>query len=131
MTERKVWDDASGIRSHYEFDIAPGVKIRSRAPLDKPVQWLTTAPNPRSSTKGFDAGQRGWRMHAVRADDQETLDSVSGRPALCGLVPSHGWSVDLFIDQKCKRCVKALTKQENNLARGGKRGKANRGSTEQ
>ena len=72
-------------------------------------QWLTTAPNPRSHVTGHpDAGQRGWRTHAVRAEDTDTLGAIRYRRAACGLLPSHGWCADLFIEQKCARCERAL-----------------------
>lgn len=71
-------------------------------------QWLTTAPNPRSSAKGFDAGQRGWRLHSVIAADTETFDQVKGRLSACGLRPRHGWSLDMFIKDRCKHCERAL-----------------------
>lgn len=63
--------------------------------------WLTTQPNPRSFRGGYDAGQRGWRVHAVRLDNQTG-------PAMCGLQPAHGWGADLFIDRECARCVAAF-----------------------
>ena len=53
------------------------------------IQWLTTLPNPRLSSS-FDAGQRGWRTHAIEADDAETFGAIAGRRALCGLLPRHG-----------------------------------------
>jgi hypothetical protein len=77
----------------------------------KPIQWLTTAPNPRSPATGYDAGQRGWRVHAVRAYRTQTFDAIKFYPALCGLEPAHGWGVDLYIDRKCARCVAALVKR--------------------
>lgn len=81
------------------------------ATTDKPIQWLTTAPNPLSHRgtpfwSEYDQGQRGWRMHAVRADESETLPQVGRRIALCGLRPAHGWDADLFINRKCNRCRK-------------------------
>ena len=30
---------------------------------------------------------------------------INKSPALCGLVPKHGWGLDMFIDEPCKRCV--------------------------
>ena len=68
------------------------------------IQWLTTAPNPRASRGGYDQGQRGWRLHAVLADDREMFAGMGPRNALCGLRPAHGWDLDMFIDDKCKRC---------------------------
>lgn len=81
------------------------------------TQWLTTAPNPRgvrAAHRGYNAddGQRGWRTHAVEADDKETGADVVTRRSACGLRPAHGWGVDLFIEEQCQRCVKILAKKE-------------------
>lgn len=73
------------------------------------VYWLTTAPNPRSPATGFDAGQRGWKRHAVECTS-DSFEAIKNASALCGLTPVHGWSMDMFIDDKCARCVrKAVT----------------------
>lgn len=69
------------------------------------IQWLTTAPNPRSPATGHDAGQRGWRLHAVWASEQDSFVILGRRRAICGLVPGHGWSLDMFIEDKCQRCL--------------------------
>lgn len=68
-------------------------------------QWLTTAPNPRSAATGHDAGQRGWKLHAVRAAANAKFADLRGRVALCGVRPRHGWSLDMFVEQKCARCA--------------------------
>ena len=68
------------------------------------TQWLTTAPNPRSPATGYDAGQRGWKLHAVTAEDHETTVGIKRRAAACGLRPRHGWGLDMFIEDKCERC---------------------------
>lgn len=60
---------------------------------EKPWQWLTTEPNPLTPATGPDAGQRGWRLHAVRADDSESFKAIRRRRAACGLLPRHGWPV--------------------------------------
>lgn len=70
------------------------------------IQWLTTKPSGRAHTHGADAGQTGWRLHAVEADDKDSIISCYYKAALCGLRPRHGWSLDLFIDEPCKRCLK-------------------------
>lgn len=75
------------------------------------TQWLTTAPHPdprKWKTAEVDAGQRGWRTHAVLAADDETLNQLGRRRALCGLTPAHGWCVDLFIEKKCERCARII-----------------------
>lgn len=77
-------------------------------------QWLTTRPNPYSPahTCTEDAGQVGWRLHAVPGSSTETLHDFRGRRALCGLVAKHGWALDLFIEdnQQCQKCIRALSK---------------------
>lgn len=75
-------------------------------------QWFVTSPNPRSPQTGPDAGQRGWRLHAVPLRRGEAYEEMKRRPALCGLWPRHGWGGDLFIDNECDRCQKAMTKRE-------------------
>lgn len=69
------------------------------------VEWLTTAPDPRTRATGHDAGQRGWKLHAVPAGATDTFTEVRDRTALCGLRPRHGWDLDMFIVDRCKRCV--------------------------
>lgn len=77
-----------------------------------PVQWLTTAPNPRylDRTHGADQGQRGWRLHAIEAGAGALLAEVRYKSAFCGLLPGTGWGLDLFIDQKCARCERVLAR---------------------
>lgn len=72
------------------------------------MQWLTTAPNPRTPVTGFDAGQRGWRLHAVDAAPDQKLSEIRWQKAACGLSPAHGWGLDMFINDPCERCVKKL-----------------------
>lgn len=81
------------------------------APTLGPIQWLTTAPNPRSPATRYDAGQRGWKLHAVRAEPTQLFASIGHYRALCGLWPRHGWGLDLFIDDRCRRCER-LTRRE-------------------
>ena len=76
-------------------------------------KWLTTEPNPRPPggrwhTHGMDQGQVGWRLHSVEAADSDSFEAIRSRPAACGLVPVHGWGMDFFIEDECKRCVAAL-----------------------
>lgn len=71
-------------------------------------QWLTTSPNPHVRDSGVDAGQRGWRLHAVAASEYDTLTSVRCSSAACGVRAAHGWDMDLFIDRPCARCLVAL-----------------------
>ena len=74
--------------------------------------WMTTLPNPRHPGTGFDAGQRGWRLHAVLMTPGEDYIQYKRRPALCGVWPRHGWGLDLFIEDECIRCQAAMTKRE-------------------
>ena len=73
-------------------------------------QWLTTAPNPRSPATGTDAGQRGWRTHAVKVPQEGKFSAIRFTAALCGLTPRHGWGSDLFIDEPCARCSSAMNR---------------------
>ncbi len=68
-------------------------------------QWLTTEQNPNVKQYGVDQGQRGWRTHAVEATATQTLESVRYVKAACGLLPRHGWGMDLFVDRPCARCL--------------------------
>lgn len=77
-----------------------------------PMNWLTTAPNPRTSATGHDAGQRGWKLHAVNADDTKFFGEIRFMAALCGLRPAHGWGLDAFVEDKCARCEAALSKRQ-------------------
>ena len=74
------------------------------------VQWVTTEPNPHSLATGFDAGQRGWKLHAVEAEPTATFNSIRNKAALCGLRPKHGWGLDMFIMDECKRCAKKMNR---------------------
>ena len=75
------------------------------------MQWLTTAPNPRVKPTGPDFGQRGWKLHAIEAPEDATFSGVRWKVAACGLQPAHGWSLDQFIDERCKRCEAILGKR--------------------
>lgn len=74
------------------------------------VHWLTTLPNPngKSHTHGADDGQVGWRTHAVVAPEGASFAAIKLYKAACGMTPSHGWGVDLFIERKCAKCEKKL-----------------------
>ena len=82
-----------------------GVRLR--------FEWLTTAPNPRLPATGRDAGQRGWKLHAVNTtglSDGLNCEDLGRISAACGVKPAHGWGVDLFIKDQCDRCVRALSR---------------------
>lgn len=64
-----------------------------------PFTWYATAPSHRAHTHSMDAGQTGWRLHYVDAN----------KKALCGARPAAGWTIDLFIDRECDRCVDRAT----------------------
>lgn len=70
------------------------------------VHWLATHPNPLSTATGVDAGQGGWRLHAVEAPKDAKFSELRGRRAACGLLPRHGWGHDLLIEDKCERCLR-------------------------
>lgn len=73
--------------------------------MTKPGVWLTTAPNPRSSATGYDAGQRGWKRHLVpEATADMQFKDIRFKAALCGLRPAHGWGLDAYIEDECLRC---------------------------
>lgn len=74
--------------------------------------WTVTAPNPRHPGTGVDAGQRGWRLHAIPRQRGEDYEQWKRRPALCGCWPRHGWGFDLFIEDECARCQSAMTRRE-------------------
>lgn len=75
------------------------------------VHWLTTGVNPSVRATGFDASTRGWRLHAVESSSDESIAAVRVRPAVCGLVPAHGWGLDLFVDRQCARCARVLSRR--------------------
>lgn len=81
------------------------------------ITWLTTSPNPRSPATGYDAGQRGWRLHAIPVDSEEqNFKEIRFNQALCGLSAAHGWNLDMFIDTPCARCLKIVEKQNDEQA---------------
>jgi len=63
------------------------------------LQWLSTATNRPDPS--------GWKLHAIEAGSKDTLADIRKRPAKCGLNPAHGWSIDLFLEKKCTRCLRA------------------------
>jgi hypothetical protein len=71
------------------------------------IKWLTTAPNPRSRATGHDAGQRGWKLHAI-ITDSDSFEEIRRQHALCGLRPAYGWGLDMFIEDKCQRCLNKI-----------------------
>lgn len=73
---------------------------------------VTTAPNPRAYSGGFDAGQRGWRLHLVEGSPSDGFPDLPRR-ALCGTSARHGWGLDFFIDQECARCTKAFARLQD------------------
>jgi hypothetical protein len=80
--------------------------------------WLTTMPNPRSRATGYDAGQRGWKRHAVFAPQNATVENVRSLRAICGLKPRHGWGDDLYIEDKCQACERLMAKRHNQKTAG-------------
>jgi len=80
--------------------------------VETTFRWVTTSPNPRHPGTGYDAGQKGWRLHVVPMKEGETYAEYKRRPALCGTSPRHGWGLDLFIEDECSRCQSAMKKRE-------------------
>lgn len=80
----------------------------------RPWQWVVTGTNPASPATGYDAGRRGWKQHAVRAGNEERVADIAARAAACGLVPKHGWDLDLFSHSfdKCRFCLKEVSRGE-------------------
>jgi hypothetical protein len=68
------------------------------------IHWITTAPSPHVFSSSPDAGQRGWKLHAVEGPTDATFTQLRYERSLCGVFAKHGWSLDLFIEDKCKRC---------------------------
>ena len=69
----------------------------------KPIDdWYSTNVRPNSPLGHV----TGWKLHSVAIPDGEL--SGKGFVALCGLMPRHGWGVDLFVTDKCKKCLKRL-----------------------
>lgn len=74
--------------------------------------WCTTTPNPRSPSTGWDAGQRGWRLHLVPKDQpQHWYYGKYKAPSLCGIRARHGWGLDMFIEDECERCTAIAEKR--------------------
>lgn len=67
------------------------------------IHWLSTQANPQ--LPGW-TEKHGWKLHAVEASPNATLEEIKRMRALCGARARHGWYVDLFIDEKCKWCEK-------------------------
>lgn len=80
------------------------------------AEWLTTAQNP-ATVKSLSSEPTGWRLHYVQEGEfvYEKMDGtkIDKSPAACGLTPRHGWDADMFIEQKCKRCLRTLSNGEN------------------
>lgn len=78
-----------------------------------PWAWLTTAPNQRpgfrAHTHGADQGQRGWKLHLVYVPRGR---QTRGLKAFCGVRPPHGWGLDMFITDTCKRCERLIEKRK-------------------
>ena len=72
------------------------------------IHWVTTAPNPRSRATGHDAGQKGWKLHAVEAHSKAIFSDIRFRAAVCGIRAKYGWGLDMFIEDKCERCKKRI-----------------------
>lgn len=77
--------------------------------------WFTTAPHPwkKAHRHSADQGQVGWKLHAVPlAHDREDYEEGFRPIALCGCWPRHGWGMDLFIEDECRRCTSIMERRE-------------------
>jgi hypothetical protein len=74
-------------------------------------EWLCTE-SPKLAYTQAPSAVSGWKLHAVPmpAGKDHSLRAIGRRTAACGLQPAHGWAVDLFIEDHCKRCERALQK---------------------
>ena len=84
----------------------------SEAQTPDGYQWLTTAPSPYRKVHALnvDAGRVGWKLHAVKASPDQSFDEIKYEPALCGMRPAHGYDLDMFIVDRCKRCEAAISR---------------------
>lgn len=105
QTRKELSGDAQSLRAEAERPLGCAQPVPESL---KPIQWITTRPSPYSPTTGYDAGQKGWKLHAVRADPEETFNECRWRRAACGLLPRWGWGLDAFIDDRCSKCEVAL-----------------------
>jgi hypothetical protein len=77
------------------------------------IHWMTTAPNPaRVNVRHPDAGQRGWKLHAIEARADATLGEVKEQRALCGLRAKYGWGIDDSIMSICITCEKKVSSEQ-------------------
>lgn len=73
------------------------------------IIWLTTQASGRAHTHGADDGVTGWKLHAVECPSENmSFPEIKHYRALCGLSPRMGWGLDLFIEDKCSRCLMAV-----------------------
>lgn len=70
------------------------------------IHWVTTSPNPRSRATGYNAGQKGWKLHAIEAPTNAKFSEIKFKQALCGKRAKYGWGLDMFIEDKCQKCLK-------------------------
>lgn len=76
------------------------------------IEWFTTNPPKGGRSRPYDGPQRGWKLHAVPVTAEEVrrniaFGEIDDRRALCGLLPSNGWGLDFWIEDRCERCAKA------------------------
>lgn len=63
------------------------------------IQWVTTGVHRKYGEP------RGWKLHAVKAQPEETFKGIAGRRSACGHVAP--WGMDLHIEKKCAVCLRA------------------------
>ncbi len=80
--------------------------------LAKPFDWFTTQCNPNTVDQSADAGVRGWKFHAVNVPGgpADKFTEIVDNQSACGLLPNHGWTIDMFIIDRCTRCEGVIAK---------------------
>jgi len=61
---------------------------------------------------GIDGGQRGWRTHAVRGNLKTRFSEIRKARSACGLQPRHGWGMDLWVERRCVKCERKMSRDE-------------------
>jgi hypothetical protein len=72
--------------------------------------WMVTNPT-RQPSFFSDHDGTGRVLHAIRCSATEAAAKASKRRAVCGLLARKGFSGSFFVEDKCRRCVKALAKE--------------------
>lgn len=81
------------------------------------IEWLVVSPNPRTHNP---LNPNGTVIHAVDVETRGTRGFVKTPPSVCGIYPRYGWSVDMFMEEECRRCERIMAKRAElrNIANG-------------